>query len=64
MKFEKISFIYRIITGKSLEGVCQEDSERPGGVGDGDLLLGGGHAAPQELLHQTSPWPQCQRPQN
>ena len=45
----------RIVSaGQQLEGLSEEVSERPAGLVAGDLLLGGRHPLPEELLHPSS----------
>ena len=58
--------VLRIVSaGKQLEGLGEEDSERPPGPVVGDLLLGGSHALPEELLHPSSARrAQCQQTEN
>ena len=48
------SVLRRVSAGQQLEGLSEEVSERPAGPGVGDLLLGGSHALPEELLHPSS----------
>ena len=54
-----------VSAGQRLEGLGEEVGERPAGPGAGDLLLGGRHPLPEELLHPSpARRTQCQRPEN
>ena len=66
LDFPRRKSVLRIVSAdKQLEGLGEEDSERPAGLVVGDLLLGGSHALPEELLHPSSARrAQYQRPEN